>query len=176
MSLWFRYPLPVRAQPGTGSNWSFEQGLAGWTPDSLCWQAAYSAPVGHTASVGPYEGHAVATFDAFVTRASSGVMTNDERFAVGAGVSKTMTCRIWPQPNQAAVSGKAGIRWYDAGNAFVSDDYSPLITVPTSGWQLATVTAVRPGGATQCGLVIYAANADTHYFTGRVNFDWLTLE
>jgi hypothetical protein len=175
MSLAFYYPLPKLAGGTTGNNWSFELGLASWTPDSACWQVAYAPPLGHTASVSPFEGHANATFDAFVTHASSGYMTNDDRFAVGVGGSKTMTCRIWPQPNLGAVGGKAGIRWYDAGNVMVSDDLSALVTVPTSGWQLVTVTATRPVGATQCGLVLYATNADTTHFTGRVNFDWLTL-
>lgn len=174
MSLLFQYPL---ANPATGalsgSNWSFENGLTGWSPDSACWQVGYVSA--GTSGLTPYHGDAHATFDSFVTGAASGTMFDTGTFAASVGTSKTATVRIAPQPGIQTVSGRIGLQWLTAADALIQTDWSAYITVPTGGWQLASVTAVAPATTAKVRIALGATNTDTQYKTGRVCFDWCTL-
>lgn len=174
------YPLgsPVIAA-SSGNNWSFEQGLSTWTPDSTCWQVAYVSG-GTAGSIAPYHGDAFATFDAFVTRTSTGVMTNDDTFVAAVGQSWTATCRVKPIPGSRGQAwGRVGIKYLDAANAVLQTSPGSQVIAPYSASTveaLSTVTATAPASTAKVKLYVEAFNGDTSYYTGRICFDWCTLQ
>lgn len=175
MSLFFQYPLrnPAAAIPSS-REWSFENGLADWTVDSTSWQ--FSPAYGGTSPLSPFHGALFATFDAFVAGALSGTAYTVSTFAATVGSSWTGKARIALQPNLGAVRGRVGLQWLDAGDVLLSTSWGSWINNQQSGWQQATVTATAPASTAKVRVAIGAENDDATYQTGRIAFDWITLD
>ncbi len=172
------YPLiagPSGPASYTGNNWSFENGLFTWTPDSLSFQVANTSG----SPLKAYEAVSYATFDAFVTGLQNGVMTNDDLFTAAVTQSWTATVRILPQPNSGQVWGRIGLKFLDASLAVLQTSPGSKVDTQIGAggnqvWQLSTVTAVAP--ASTAKVKIYVEGHNTVPQNGRVCFDWCTLQ
>jgi hypothetical protein len=173
------YPISSAAStmgsPSVGPNWSFEDGLNFWTPDSASWLVKYPQN-----GVPPYDGDAYAWFRGYVTRAAAGVMTNDATFTAVAGQSWTaITHVVIITPTDGLVSGRIGIKFLDGANAVLqSSPGNKIMTSQATGqesaWQLSTVTATAPASTAKAKLYVEAANTSTD-LSGSVFFDLCNL-
>lgn len=171
MSL-FRF-FPLRAAVAVAPReWSFENGLADWTTDSAGWNFG---PGGATAGLSPFHGNLYATYDAFVTGALSGTSYTNDTFTAAPGQVWTVNGRVGLQPNKGAVRGRVGLQWLDAANALLSTSWGDWIDNQQAGWQLAISTATAPASTAKVRVAIGAENDDATYKTGRIAFDYLTL-
>lgn len=174
MSLFRFWPLRAAAAI-TERIWSFENGLADWTTDSANWTFGTNSTF-RGVTLNPYHESLVGNFDAYVTGALTGTAYTNDTFAAAVGEVWTVNGRIALIPNLGAVRGRVGLQWLDAGDVQIgATDWSDWIEDQQAGWQLAVKTATAPASTAKVRVAIGADNDDSTYKTGRISYDYITL-
>jgi hypothetical protein len=138
--------IPVSAAPvGTAdlTNPIFELGNSGWTLGSG-WAINTSGPA--------YQG----TWRAAKTGAiNTSVIVNNNKVPIVPGQPLTVGAVL--QANGTNATAKVGIRWRNASNTLLKDDYGNSVTNSGGVWVASNLTAVAPGTAAFAEFIISGA-------------------